>query len=377
MIGRKQKSLFLPLANFVLGSLLCCVAPFDTEWGRIAKLACVTLLSVVTLSLFSYHQVKRREVYLTTLVTYVFLVILAWVLYARLHGDLSILALVILALVVFGIGGYLYYLTKKPELPQLYSIGTLGSILVLLPFVDFSLSPSVSLYATLSVGVLALFLLAYSIFPLLQAHLLKKNSANLVFGWVIATLFVVIELYQYGQEYLTTSQVGWCFMALALLFACLTFWVFQRYQKATSSAEKHESLENSLYLYGATAIAVFSCGIALIFQDFVSVVSIIWLCEATILFFLASKIPHLKLYVLGIVLFFIGILKTYGILALAEPGAYALLIPRGIITISLFLNLRFLGQASGAVKSYSPLHDLVHLAGMGMMISLFWNILPS
>jgi hypothetical protein len=97
-----------------------------------------------------------------------------------LHEEIGNSALLILAIVLFLIGGYLYYLTKKTELSRLYSIGTLGSVLILSLLIDFNLVSTIEQYKTLAIFILTFFTFAYALFPVFQSDLLKKNTINLI-----------------------------------------------------------------------------------------------------------------------------------------------------------------------------------------------------
>jgi hypothetical protein len=141
------------------------------------------------------------------LISFFFLTVLARCIRFTLDGPVSNSALLIGAIAVFLIGGYLYYLTKKAELSRLYGIGTLGSIFALFPFIDFNFTSNIERYKTLAIFILTFFTLGYALFPLFQPSLLKKNMVSLGIGQVIATLFVALEIYQYGHTYLSTAHL--------------------------------------------------------------------------------------------------------------------------------------------------------------------------
>jgi hypothetical protein len=84
---------------------------------------------------------------------------------------------------------------------------------------------------------------------------------------------------------------------------------------------------------------------------------------------------------MGVILLFIGVIKSYWLVQEVEPQSLVSFVPLLIITASLLLNLKFVIQPSFSVdlhlKHYSPLHDIIHIAGIGMMTMLLWKLLPT
>ncbi len=70
-----------------------------------------------------------------------------------------------------------------------------------------------------------------------------------------------------------------------------------------------EKYENIFYAISAIGVSLFSLAVAFVFSENKEIVSIIWLLEANVLFFLTQKTKSLKIAAAGLIMFIIGILK--------------------------------------------------------------------
>jgi hypothetical protein len=139
--------------------------------------------------------------------------------------------------------------------------------------------------------------------------------------------------------------------------------------------KSEESFKNVIYSYLAISISVFSLAIALIFSNYESIISSIWLFQATIMFYFFNKTKEIKIYIVWIVLFLIWILKLFTLIDIVNIKDFIFIIPFLLIAISLILNLKFLDQLKESSKRI--FHDILHILWISILWILLVEIIPN
>ncbi|MDR2540734.1 MAG: hypothetical protein LBD11_02900 [Candidatus Peribacteria bacterium] len=262
----------------------------------------------------------------------------------------------------------------------MYTIGTLGSITILFPFIDFNVVSSQEWAKTISIGLLTLFFLAYTIYPLVHRDILKNHLHHLLWGHLVATLFVLIEIYQYGHAYFNDAHLGLSFLVASIFFAIISFLIYGFTQEESAkNLPENTTLKWSRHLYLASAITAFSLAIAFLASGHASLISILRLLESSILFYFFSKIKEKQRYYAGMVLMGIGLLKTVFLIPTVSSGERTMLIPLIFILATLVYNLRITQKLSVELQEseFFILHDVFNFVGMVLMGIFLRRLLPS
>jgi hypothetical protein len=139
--------------------------------------------------------------------------------------------------------------------------------------------------------------------------------------------------------------------------------------------KKEENSRNAIYSYLAISISVFSLAIALIFSNYESIISSVWLFEATIMFYFFSKTKEYKIFWAWIVLMFIWIIKLFNLVDLVHSKDFMFLIPFSLIAISFILNLKFLDNIKETWNRV--FHDILHILWIWTLAVLLVEIIPN
>lgn len=265
-----------------------------------------------------------------------------------------------------------YFFSRREKLEYLYSIGTIGTIFLLVPVIETK-----GEFAMPSVFAIVLFALANLLAPFVNRNLCRNDLKNLVISLVAGILFIGGQLYNFGEvaKMFPGLTLGYGFMGLAALYFALGYAMMDILQVnvSTASTEGNEARKNTIFGYLGVSISLFSIAILVIFSSQPAIVASIWFFEATILFFFFQKIKDMKIMIGALVLFVIGIFK-YGIfIDSLHSGNFVQLVPLVAIFISFALNLKFL---EGTESSKKIPHDILHLIAMTMVGVGVMNIVP-
>ncbi|PID87336.1 hypothetical protein CSB07_01910 [Candidatus Gracilibacteria bacterium] len=285
-----------------------------------------------------------------------------------------------------------YSLSRKKDLEFLYAIGTLFSVFILFPILETGYSrlacvngdiscvdSKIQIY--LSVIAIIIFALSNWILPFINKNIISEKSTfkNLLFGSVAGIVFIGIELFRYGVEYFPGVETGLAFMFLAIIYFILSFLMIKKIGIDVIKSEKSidGANKNTVLLYLGISISLFSFAIALVFSNVKEVVSMVWLFEATILFYFFSKIKEKKIYVAGLVLFAIGVLNLFTLLDVVKAKDFWFLVPFTIIFVFFVFNLKFLDKFYS--KKYYKIisHDIFHIIGISVLGLLLKTIIPN
>jgi len=266
-----------------------------------------------------------------------------------------------------------YYFSSKKKLEYLYSIGTIFSIFMILPIVfrsgDFRIISEISIIALMFFNILA---------PFINHNLLYAKIRNLIIGLVSATIFASYEIFYfwYGDVGQSKMTLGLLFMVLAVLYffvaSAMNFMIstYVRQREVDASVSK----TNIVYALLGISISLFSLAVAYIFSTHSEVVSIVWLFEASVLFYFYKRTSDLKIYTSAVVLMLVGLVKMTIILDVLGNRDYVSFIPIFIMFLSLVAGLKFLEFEK---RNLRLSHDILHVAGIVLTIFMVMAIVPS
>lgn len=287
---------------------------------------------------------------------------------------------------VFLISSYIF--SNKYNLNYLYTIWTIWTVFTLLPVVNLDLAISartvfdlsyvqdqfVNLIKPFCIIAISLFWILNTFWPFVNKSLIKEktNIRNLVIWLIVWALFLWGELYKYWMEYFPWVSLGFAFVWLAIFYFILSF-IFI-WSIWFENIKKEDSYKNSLYGYLFVSISIFSIAIALIFSKSPEVISLIWLFEATILFYFFGKTKETKIFNWAIVLFIIWIVKLLELENYVEKWDLMFLVPIALIIISFVLNIKYIDFLENGFKK--NLHDIIHIIWMIVVATIIVKIVP-
>lgn len=269
-----------------------------------------------------------------------------------------------------------YFFSRKDWLEYLYSIGTVGSIFLLVPIIATKWE-----FMNASIVAIIIFTLANVLTPFINRNLCENDLKNLAISIVAWIIFIWWELYNYWDiaNHFPWVTLGFAFMWLAIGYFVLWFTMMNilDIQLNQDSLIKNEDKKNAIFWYLWVSISLFSIAILIIFSDKPAIVASLWFFESTILMFFYSRIKDIKIYIWTLVLFLIWIFK-YSIF-IGNLGTWNFyndayqLIPIIAIFISFILNLKFLEKTSEETRIF---HDILHIIAMIMVWIWVMKIVP-
>lgn len=248
---------------------------------------------------------------LTGGIKYIFFSVLWWFLaignfHFSMNIELTFLNTLIMTITAFLFLFSSYFLSSKKDFSYLYTIGTIGSIFILLPFIKIT-----GEVAIISMIWVIIFWIANFFLPFCNKNLIKNDTLNLILGSIFWVIFVGGNLFAFWNEYFPGVSVGIWFLVLAISYFLGWYTLFQKLQKNETSEKTSEQNMNFIYTFLAIAISLFSLSIALVFAKTPAIVAMVWLFQSSILFFFANKLQKEKIYYAGIILFLIWLVKFW------------------------------------------------------------------
>ncbi len=269
-----------------------------------------------------------------------------------------------------------YYFSTKKGLEYLYSIGTLFGIFTLIPV----LLREGELRAPSVISVVVLTASA-AILPFVNKRLIDRNIKNLIIGLVASLIFAVGGLFyfMFGDRGQSTVTLGISFLMLAVIYFFLSFLMYEKIKHSLVSNKEDDNSQasngmNIIYTFIGASISLFSLSIAYIFSENSEVVSAIWLFESALMFFIYRKARDFKVFIVGIILMFIGILKLVGLFDAISERDYFSFIPLLIIYASLIVSMKFIDFVKSEIRN---IYDALHVIGLFLILFLILDIIPN
>ncbi len=377
----KKDTILFPL-SFIFAAIIFLIAPWHNAAGWITKLLCINTLwalALYTSTVFKKSFQHLSEILIAGTFFLIAVMGLLWI------EDLSNVHLMILWASSLSLMAFCYISSKRWV--YLYSLGSIGTILTLSPAI-YMLSPAVHINGRepemfgVSFIIIAIFALMNLWYIFTKAkNIIADNLGNIISGLLSGALFLTYMIYLFGND-LFPGMIQWfCFFALACIYCFLAF--FMVHQIGIETMKKEEKYENIFYTISAIGLSLFSLAVAFIFSESKEIVSIVWLLEANVLFFLCKKTNSLKIAIAGLILFIIGIIKFADFIDFnpfwgkSFTWDYGMLVALCIVLASLIYNLILLFHKKTCVSSkvFYGIHNYFHLTGISLVAFTAHNIL--
>ena len=380
-MSAKNKSIILFVLSLIFGNILIFAAPESILNQGIFKLVWFNMLYLISLWAGIQFSDKYKTV-LEILFAGWFFVLGMFIFWNFSYfTELPYTITALISGFILMIGWYLLSFKK----PYLYSIATAGGVLTLWSVIvisgwDMFRGYGYDNWAFLLTSISSIIVFAFShwIVPFIHPTLMsdKKHINSFLIGNITGVLFLGFMLYMFGGLFFPGLILGFAFLSLAL---CYAIYLFLCIQKLDIDVIKQDtSLQNIVFAIIGIIVSLVAIAVAFIFSKYPEIIGTLWLFEATLLFYFFSRVKSWKLYIAGIVLFIIGILKFVGLLDIVQSWDFMLLISLTIVFISLVLNIRFISpKVTQQVDGYDLWHSILHLLSIWVFAGLLLIIIPS
>lgn len=297
--------------------------------------------------------------------------------------DLSFYSFLTIIIVsfIFLITSYIF--SNKYSLSHLYPIWTIWTVMMLLPAINIDLvltnqneveNNFINLIKPISILAIILFALINTFWSFVNKNLIKesKNTKSLIIWLIVWALFIWAELFEYWVEYFPWISLWYAFAWLAIYYFALAYLFITNIW--FENIKNNINFKNSLYWYLFISISIFSLAIAIIFSKSPEVVSLIWLFEASILFYFFSKTKETKIYYAAIILFIIWIVKLINLQYYVWNWELQFLVPLALIVWSFVVNLKSIEFLQNDTRK--NIHDIIHIIWMIVVSALLVKIIP-
>jgi len=335
---RKDEILF-PL-SFILASCMFLIAPWSDGNGWITKLLCINTLWAIGLYVSTVFKKQYQNIFEILIAGVFFMIGIMGILWISYLTSLQLGLIWISSLILMG----LCY-SQMNKWAYLYSIGTLWTVLTLTPVILFSGLDVENIAISICI-ILVFMIMNIWIVALKPWKFLSQNLWNIIWWLISGALFLSFNIHLFWSEYFPGIMQWFTYFGLATIYSWLSFFIVQ--SLGISELKQNEKHQNVFYTIAAIGISLFTLAVAYVFAESKEVVSIIWLLEANILFFLYHKTKSSKIIVAALVLFIIGILKfidfidVYSLWGRWFDGEYGMLVTLWVVAVSLILNLSFI-----------------------------------
>lgn len=367
-----RKDIVLFIWSFLFASFLILIAPYTLEWnGWITKLLCVNTLAVLSLYVSTVFKDQYQLISEYLIWGSFFLIGILGIIAVDQHLTVyqySLLSTSSLVLMAFA-----YFFSSKGS--YLYSISSLATITILTPAI---LIPWVEVHTFASVASILVFafLNIWAVFvrPNLREH---SNLPNLTSGLILGVLFLTAMIYSYGNTYFPGMGQWVAYIGLAMIYGLVSFVLVQKIWFKVM--KKDSQLQNLFYMIASISLSLFSLAIVFVFANHPEIISIVWLLEANILFFIFSKTNQLKLALWGLILFIIWVLRLSPFTNLDMAQEYGMIPALLIATASMVYNLLLMYWNKESKKLFweeiTGIHNFFHVIWMGTIVVLIHAIL--
>ncbi len=370
----RKDSILFPF-TFILASIMFLIAPWNDGNGWIVKLLCINTLG--TMSLYISNIFKKSFQYISEFLIggIFFLIGFMWLLGIQ---ELSSTQMIILWTSSLTLMAFCYFSMHKWG--YLYSIWTLGTILTISPAIYTNGLQKWILWISILI-IITFGIMNIGIILSKTKELLANNLSNIIFGLLSWAMFLTYMIYFFGNIHFPGMIQWFAFFGLAIVYFSLAFFIVSKIW--IDVVKTNEKYENIFYTITAIGLSLFSLSVAFVFAENKDIISIIWFLEANVLFFLMSKIKSIKVALVGIVLFIIGVIKFSDFIDIwifwesSFSWEYGMLISLGIILASLVINLLLIFRKNTPFLhiSFYGIHNFFHCIAMILIVFTSYIIL--
>ena len=295
-----------------------------------------------------------------------------------------------------------YFFSSKKGHEIIYSIGTLGTIIILFPILQFSnqnssfvwweLSPETpSIIILLSIISLVVFALSHWVYPFLHKSLIKdpKQFGNFMLPAIVWMFFLTYEAYILWGTFFPWIATWIGLLLLAIMYFVQAYIIFSKLHHKESSKQAKQQVTNIFLSFAAMSVSIFSLSIAFICSKYPEVISTVWLFEATILYYVysyfhkdnnISSVWKSCIIVWANILFLIWVVNLGRLLFIVDTGDYMFLVSFSIIFASIIANIFFLDsihKKGTALSIHAIIHYLLHIISIWLLATLLAYIIQS
>ena len=326
----KRDEILFPV-SFILAAIMFVIAPWsDGAWWTV-KLLSINTLGVMSLYVSTVFE-KKYQYLGEILIAGTFFLI--WVMGFLWIASLSSLQLTIMW--ISSIGLMLLSYLNMNKWAYLYSIWTLGTVLTLTPVILTNGLRSDTL--VISAWIIWVFALCnIGVILTKSKELLAGNLWNIISWLVSGALFLTFMIYHFGNIYFPWVAQWFVFFFLAIIYCLLAFIAVQKV--GIEELKGDEKYQNTFYTISALWVSLFSLAVAFVFAEDKEVISIIWLLEASVLFYLANKTRSQKVALWALILFAIWIFEYITFIDMRFERSYGLIVGCLIVFWCIFHTL--------------------------------------
>ncbi len=364
----KLKDNIILIWSLILSWLVILVAPFSTEIWAITKI----IFSIIIWTSFWIALFKNKFKLINLIFSIIWIFVLLntsyfiWELWELNNKYLIISSIVSLSYLAIN-----YILTRKEELKFLYSISSVITALwlstILYWFDELN-------YINISIVLITWIII--TLYPFFNKNILGENSSiyNLSLGNIAWIIFIWAQLFIYWNEYFPWLILGFAFIWLAIYYFLLG--IIITYKFPIEKTINIENIKNNIYNYLAFSVALFTISVAIIFENSNIIISIIWLIEASILYYFYNKTNKNKIFYAATTLFFIWIIKLIEYSDNIIRWEHLSLISVAIILAILLFNVKKL-KNSNSVNHKILSHDIIHIIWIISVINIWYEIIDN
>ncbi len=378
-LSAQHRSIILLVLSIILGNLFIFAAPdFNTTHGLV-KLIWFNALNVVWIWVSTKFS-KNYKVIFEILFAGLFFMLGMFVLDNLSYlSHIVYVSIALLSGFVILISGYVLSFVR----PYLYSIATAGatitfSAVILGSFNIFIPWDTQTLYLIVSLMTIAMFTLLHWGLPFIHNTLMSdENDSNSFLVWSVTwVLFLGVMMYVFWDQFFPGKNIWFGYLLMAVCYSLYNWCFVQRFW--ISQVREKSELQNIFYALSGIIVSLIAIATAFIFQDNSELVWILWLFEATLLFFFFYRNKSWKIYTAGFVLFVLGIIRIFGLLDEVSPWQYSMLGVLAIILVSLIGNIKFISpELLKKTDNYDILHAMFHFVVIVLFMSLILTIIPN
>ena len=352
--SRKDEILF-PL-SFILAAIMFLIAPWSDWYGWIAKLICINILGTVSLYVSSGFEKKYQNLGEVLIAGTFFLIGVMWFL-----GITQLSSFQLWVMWASSIGLMLVSYYNMNKWAYLYSIWTLGTVLTLTPTL---ISNGLRVENIFISGCIIVGFALCNIWVILTKNkeILAENLWSIISALVSWALFLSFMIYEFGNIYFSWIAQWFGFFFLAVIYSSLAFFVVQKIWIA--EVKSHEKYQNIFYTLSALWVSLFSLAVAFVFAESPEIISIIWILEAAVLFYLSSKTHSQKIAIWALILFAIWIFQYISFIDMRIEKSYGLIVSCVIVFLSIFHTLYSVSRKNSVFKKntiFQWAYTLLHI----------------
>lgn len=217
-----------------------------------------------------------------------------------------------------------------------------------------------------------MFWLLHTSVPLRHITLITDHFTSFVSSYVAGGLFFGIVLWHYGTVYFPGVSLGRVYLSLAVVYGLVGALRYLSHSVTTKTMFPH--LVNTLLTMTGVSMSFLALSVVFLFASQPEIIGMIWLVQASVMFFMAQQTKSVPLYTMGLALFVLGMIKAISLIPLIHTYTLGTVIIIAVIVVTLAVNLWSVRRMDTLTQTWT--HDIIHLGTMGVVMTLLYQIVP-